>query len=115
MMTPRLIEMRRVLKPTGTLYLHCDPRSSHYLKLILDGVLDADSFRNEIIWKRTTPKGLAFTRFAGNHDVILFAADRTHDRHPQRPMQAGIAQIVACCASTQPATPRCPSAAAAPH
>ena len=71
MMAIRLIELHRVLKPTGSLYLHCDPTASHYLKLLLDGVFGADKFRNEIVWKRTTPKGLAFSRFASNHDVIL--------------------------------------------
>ena len=71
MMAIRLIELHRVLKPTGSLYLHCDPTASHYLKLLLDGVFGADKFRNELIWKRTTPKGLAFSRFASNHDVII--------------------------------------------
>jgi DNA modification methylase len=71
MMAIRLIELHRVLKRTGSLYLHCDPTASHYLKLLLDGVFGADNFRNEIIWKRTTPKGLAFSRFASNHDVLL--------------------------------------------
>jgi site-specific DNA-methyltransferase (adenine-specific) len=53
MMTPRLIELRRVLKPTGSLYLHCDPTVSHYLKMILDAIFGAKNFRNEIIWQRT--------------------------------------------------------------
>ncbi len=77
MMAIRLIELHRVLKPTGSLYLHCDPTASHYLKLLLDGVFGADKFRNEIIWKRTTPKGLAFSRFASNHDVILVSQSGT--------------------------------------
>ncbi|MCE2465239.1 MAG: restriction endonuclease [Dehalococcoidia bacterium] len=71
MMTPRLVELRRVLKPTGILYLHCDPTASHYLKIVLDTVFGKESFRNEITWRRSHPKGLAFTRFASNHDVIL--------------------------------------------
>lgn len=71
MMAVRLVELHRVLKPTGSLYLHCDPTASHYLKLVLDAVFGADNFRNEIVWKRTSPKGLAFTRFASNHDIIL--------------------------------------------
>jgi site-specific DNA-methyltransferase (adenine-specific) len=53
MMAPRLVELHRVLKPTGSLYLHCDPTVSHYLKLILDVVFGAKNFKNEIIWKRT--------------------------------------------------------------
>jgi site-specific DNA-methyltransferase (adenine-specific) len=72
MMAVRLIELHRVLKPTGSLYLHCDPTASHYLKILLDGIFGADRIANEIIWLRTTPKGLAFTRFASNHDVIFY-------------------------------------------
>ena len=53
MMTPRLVELRRVLKPTGSLYLHCDPTGSHYLKLLLDTVFGVSNFRTEIAWKRT--------------------------------------------------------------
>ncbi|MBU8543891.1 MULTISPECIES: DNA methyltransferase [Roseomonadaceae] len=71
MMAVRLMELHRVLKPTGSLYLHCDPTASHYLKIVLDGIFGPECFRNEIIWKRTTPKGLAFTRFASTHDVVL--------------------------------------------
>ena len=61
MMAARLIELHRVLKPTGSLYLHCDPTASHYLKILLDAIF-GPHFRNEIIWKRTTPKGLSFLR-----------------------------------------------------
>ena len=50
MMAPRLVELRRVLKPTGGIFLHCDPTASHYLKLLMDSVFDAPNFRNEIIW-----------------------------------------------------------------
>jgi site-specific DNA-methyltransferase (adenine-specific) len=71
MMAVRLVELHRVLRDTGSLYLHCDPTASHYLKLVLDAVFGAENFRNEIVWNRTTPKGLAFTRFASNHDIIL--------------------------------------------
>ncbi len=71
MMAPRLIYLHRALKKAGSLYLHCDPTASHYLKLILDGVFGPEAFRNEIVWKRTTPKGLAFTRFPSTHDILL--------------------------------------------
>lgn len=71
MMAPRLLEMHRVLKPRGTLYLHCDPVASHYLKILLDVLFGPARFRNEIVWKRTSAKAIAFTRFASNHDVIL--------------------------------------------
>ena len=72
MMAVRLIELHRVLKATGSLYLHCDPTASHYLKLLLDGVFGAPNYVNEIIWQRTTAKGLAFTRFPSTHDVIFY-------------------------------------------
>jgi site-specific DNA-methyltransferase (adenine-specific) len=72
MMAVRLHELRRVLKPNGCLFLHCDPTASHYLKTILDSVFGPELFTNEIAWKRTTPKGLAFSRYASNHDVILY-------------------------------------------
>ena len=56
MMAARLVELHRVLKPTGSLYLHCDPTASHYLKILLDMVFGAENFRNEIIWKRRIAK-----------------------------------------------------------
>lgn len=74
MMAVRLIELHRVLKPTGSLYLHCDPTASHYLKVLLDGVFGKTNFKNEIVWRRSHPKGHAFTRFATSHDVILYYA-----------------------------------------
>lgn len=52
MMAIRLLELRRVLKPTGSLYLHCDPTASHYLKVVLDAVFGGENYRNEIIWQR---------------------------------------------------------------
>ena len=72
MIAPRLIELRRVLKPTGSIYLHCDPTASHYLKLIMDAVFGPQFLRNEIIWKRTSAHGDASRRFAAVHDTILF-------------------------------------------
>src|SRR5665811_1998079 len=70
-MAPRLVELHRVLKATGCLYLHCDPTMSHYLKIILDAIFGAENFRNEIIWQRTGSKGLMTRRLPNNHDVIL--------------------------------------------
>ena len=75
MMAPRLLELRRVLKPTGSIYLHCDPTASHYLKLLLDGVFGPRMFRNEIVWKRTSSHNDAsqgLTRFGKSHDSIFF-------------------------------------------
>jgi DNA modification methylase len=75
-MSYRLFEMRRLLKPNGTLYLHCDTNASHYIKVVLDGVFGHRNFRNEVVWRRSHPKGNASRRFARNHDVILsFAKD----------------------------------------
>lgn len=71
MMAVRLQELHRVLKPTGSLYLHCDPTASHYLKLVLDAVFGAENFGCEIIWQRTNAKSHAFTRFPSAHDVIF--------------------------------------------
>jgi site-specific DNA-methyltransferase (adenine-specific) len=72
MMANRLLELKRVLKPTGSLFLHCDPTASHYLKLVLDGVFGPENFRNEIIWERTGAKAHASRRFASGHDTIFF-------------------------------------------
>lgn len=71
MMTARLVELRRVLRPSGSLYLHCDPTASHYLKVMLDAVFGIENFRNEIVWKRTAAKGSPMGRLPANHDVIL--------------------------------------------
>lgn len=71
MMAVRLIELHRVLKPTGSLYLHCDPTASHYLKILLDAVFGATRFRNEIIWQRTSAHANATQRLASIHDIIL--------------------------------------------
>ena len=71
MMSARLVELHRVLKPTGSLYLHCDPTASHYLKIVLDAIFGPLSFRNEVIWKRTTAHNDA-TRWGSVHDVLLY-------------------------------------------
>jgi DNA modification methylase len=71
MMAPRLVAMRRVLKPTGSLYLHADPNASHYLKVLLDKVFGPKFFRNEIVWKRTTAHSGA-RKYAPIHDTILY-------------------------------------------
>ena len=72
MMTVRLIEMKRVLKPTGSLYLHCDPTAAHYLRIILDGIFGIENFRAEITWKRTTSHGNTSRNFGAVADHILF-------------------------------------------
>src|SRR4030042_5246135 len=72
MMAARLVELHRVLKPTGSLYLHCDPTASHYLKVVLDTIFGPQSFRNEIVWRRSDPKGHAFSRYPSAHDLLLY-------------------------------------------
>jgi len=71
MMTIRLIELHRVLKPTGSIYLHCDPTASHYLKVVMDTIFGPKSFRNEIVWKRTSAHSDP-GRFGANIDILLF-------------------------------------------
>jgi DNA modification methylase len=75
MMAPRLVELRRVLRSTGSLYLHCDPTASHYLKLLLDSVFGPERFLNEIVWRRSSSihndAGQGSRHFGRSHDVIL--------------------------------------------
>ena len=71
MMSTRLLEMKRILKDTGSIYLHCDPTASHYLKLVMDAVFGRNNFRNEVVWKRTSTKSLG-KRYAVNTDRILY-------------------------------------------
>lgn len=71
MMAPRLVELRRVLKPTGSLYLHCDPTASHYLKILLDAIFGPTNYRNEITWQRTESHNTA-GRYGNVADILLF-------------------------------------------
>ncbi len=75
MMAPRLVELRRVLKETGSIYLHCDPTASHYLKLLMDGVFGATNFLTEIVWKRSSAHNDAKQgrkQHGRIHDIVLF-------------------------------------------
>jgi len=72
MMAPRLIELHRVLKVTGSIYLHCDPTASHYLKMLMDAIFGPQYFRNEIIWQRTSAHANVIQKFAAVHDVLIF-------------------------------------------
>ena len=73
MMAPRLVELRRVLKPMGAIYLHCDPTASHYLKMLLDAIFGPQNFLSEVIWRRTGTHSSA-RRWGPVHDVILVYA-----------------------------------------
>ncbi len=89
MMAPRLVELRRVLKPTGSLYLHCDPTASHYLKLLMDAIFGAELFQNEIAWQRTSAHNDP-GRYGRVHDILLFyskTADHTWEVQFEPPDQ----------------------------
>ena len=73
MMAPRLMELRRVLKPTGSIFLHCDPTASHYIKVLIDAIFGPRYFRNEIVWRRTRGHNdERLSRFGSVHDVLLY-------------------------------------------
>ena len=80
MMAQRMVELHRVLKPTGSIYLHCDPTASHYLKLLMDAIFGLANFRNEIVWKRTSAHSdvVQGARHMGRiHDVLLMYSKGT--------------------------------------
>jgi site-specific DNA-methyltransferase (adenine-specific) len=91
MMAPRLVELRRVLKETGSIYLHCDPTASHHLKLLLDASFGAENFRIEVIWRRSSSHNKLSRQFGPIHDTILFFAKTTNAYfHPSvRPVSRG--------------------------
>jgi DNA modification methylase len=72
MMAPRLVELRRVMKPTASIYLHCDPTASHYLKMLMDAVFGPENFVDDISWKRSQTRSSISRSFRRAHDVILF-------------------------------------------
>ena len=85
MMAPRLVELHRLLKETGSLYLHCDPTASHYLKMVLDGIFQPENFRNEIIWRRTNAHNKLSRQFGPIHDtILLYARSKKTKVHPGR-------------------------------
>ena len=97
-MAIRLLEMHRLLKPTGSIYLHCDPTMSHYLKLLLDAIFGWKNFRNEIIWCYTGPGSPKMRQFSRKPDVILwyvngekwtFNADDVRVLHAQSTVDRG--------------------------
>ncbi len=82
-MTVRLMEMQRLLKPTGSIYLHCDPTASHYLKAAMDAVFGAENFRSEITWKRTTTHSDTKNWAAVNDIIFYYANSATYLWNPQ--------------------------------
>lgn len=87
MMAPRLVELHRVLKPTGSIYLHCDPTASHHLKMLMDGIFGPNRFMNEITWKRSsahsdTKQGMK--RYGRIRDILLvYTKSETYTWNPQ--------------------------------
>lgn len=76
-MVPRMLLMRNLLKPSGSIYYHCDPTAGHYIKVMMDGIFGHDQFRNEIIWRRTSAHSSA-RRYGPNHDTLLFYSRSEH-------------------------------------
>lgn len=92
MMAPRLLELRRVLKPTGSIYLHCDPTASHYLKLLMDAVFGPTKFKNEVIWQRTNAHSGA-SQYGRIHDSLLFYVKTDKYTWNQVPTSYGASQL----------------------
>ncbi len=89
-MSYRLFEMRRILKPTGSIYLHCDPTASHYIKVIMDGIFGHQFFRNEVVWKRSYGHGDSRRSMGRAHDILLvyskgsdYTLNRFYHEHSQ--------------------------------
>ena len=95
MMAPRLIELHRVLKVTGSIYLHCDPTASHYLKILMDGVFGPQQFRNEITWKRRVryeQRGARIKTIRGLHGYLAVLCENRR-RSIRTPVQQGYSRI----------------------
>src|SRR4030066_139821 len=90
MMCVRLMELRRVLKDTGSIYLHCAPTASHFLKILMDAIFQPLNFQNEIVWRRTGTHGKS-RRYAPIHDIILFysKSDNYEWTYPKKPYMKG--------------------------
>ncbi len=78
MMAERLVELHRILKDTGSIYLHCDPTASHYLKILMDAVFGPTNFRNEITWKRTYSHGNVGRNYGSICDTLSSTRRRKH-------------------------------------
>ena len=90
MMAVRLLEMRRLLKPAGSIYMHCDDYADAYLRLAMDAIFGPDAFRNAITWKRHSSKALSIKKYARNSDRILYYAasknstwNQQHERYSE--------------------------------
>jgi site-specific DNA-methyltransferase (adenine-specific) len=106
MMAPRLVELERVLKRTGSIYLHCDPTASHYLKMLMDAVFGAGSFRNEIIWQKIRIGKAQSSQFGKLHDVVLFYSKSDDYRFNQQRMPPSEEYVKKYYVHTEPGTKR---------
>ena len=86
-MSARLVEMQRILKPSGSIYYHCDSTMSHGVKLIMDSIFGGNNLRNEIIWSYHRPFHKTFTRFIRMHDVILFYSKTSNNKYNFLPLK----------------------------
>src|ERR1700675_105005 len=99
MMAVRLIELHRVLKPTGALYLHCDPTTSHYLKVLIDAIFSARGFQNEITWKRTFTHGDSRTWSRAADKIFFytksdnFTWNTPYEQHAESYVESHYAQV----------------------
>lgn len=91
-MVQRLLHMKVILKPTGSIYLHCDPTASHYIKVMMDGIFGHSGFQNEIIWKRTNSRSTT-GRWPRVHDVILFYTNSGSFRFRPQKVKGDLAKI----------------------
>lgn len=86
-MMQRLVVMKGLLRPAGSIYLHCDPTASHYIKVMMDGIFGHENFRNEIIWHYTGRRMKSANRFNSKHDIILFYAKSNHSKIIEYPTE----------------------------
>lgn len=108
-MAPRLVELHRVLKPTGSIYLHCDPTMSHYLKVLMDAIFGVANYRNDIVWKRKAGRGEtnnAAIRFGVTNDNILFYVKTPQAKFARQHRESNAAYIASKFTRVDPETGR---------
>lgn len=108
-MAPRLVELHRVLKPTGSIYLHCDPTMSHYLKVLMDAIFGITNYRNDIVWKRKAGRGEtnnAAIRFGVTNDNILFYGKTAQAKFVRQHRESNAAYIASKFTHVEPESGR---------
>ncbi len=94
-MAERLLQMKPILKPTGSIYLHCDPTASHYIKALMDAIFGHENFRNEIVWSYRTG-GVSKRWFGRKHDVVLFYTKGRLEKCPRTVKDDRVGNSLAC-------------------